>query len=394
MSERVEPSGAGSAGGPPKSVIGAYGAWAAALLPAVPGPLSLQHCPPGEFASRRLAARDRVLACLAPPPRLAPPVVTEHRRWEFDGLEMAELSWPQPAGAPTRAFVLKPAGATGRLPGVLALHDHGVFKFFGKEKSLRTGGPLHPLVAQHQAEFYGDRAWANELARQGYVVLVHDAFAFGSRRVRRADVPAELSGGEYDEADDSVAGVQAYNAWAAEHEHVMAKTLFSAGTTWPGVFFNEDRTALDVLCARDDVDAARIGVGGLSGGGLRTVFLAGLDERVTCAICVGMMTTWRDFVLHKSYTHTWMCYVPHLPRELDYPEILGVRAPRATLVLNTRQDALFTLSEMERSEEILRRVYASAGAPERFQCSWFPGGHQFDRAMQAEAFDWFARWLR
>jgi dienelactone hydrolase len=399
MSGRLEPSSALSAGGAAAagargSVIGAYGAWAAALLPRAPGPLSLQHCPADEFAARRSAARDRVLACMAPPPRPAPPVVTEHRRWVHDGLEWAELSWPQPAGAPTRALVLKPAGMTGRLPGVLALHDHGGFKFFGKEKSVRPGGRLHPLVARHQAEFYGDRAWANEVARQGHVVLVHDAFAFGSRRVRRSDVPAGLPGGGFDEADDSVAGVEAYNAWAAEHEHVMAKSLFSAGTTWPGVFFNEDRTALDVLCARDEVDAARIGAGGLSGGGLRTVFLAGLDERVTCAVCVGMMTTWRDFVLNRSHAHTWMCQVPHLPRELDYPEILGLRAPRATLVLNTREDALFTPGEMRRAEQILRRVYASAGAPERFQCSWHPGGHQFGLAMQAEAAEWFARWLR
>jgi len=26
-----------------------------------------------------------------------------------------------------------------------------------------------------------------------------------------------------------------------EHEHVMAKSLFSAGTTWPGVFFCRDQ---------------------------------------------------------------------------------------------------------------------------------------------------------
>ena len=37
----------------------------------------------------------------------------------------------------------------------------------------------------------------------------------------------------------------------------MAKSLFSAGTTWPGVFFAEDQKALDILCSRDDVDANR-----------------------------------------------------------------------------------------------------------------------------------------
>jgi dienelactone hydrolase len=375
------------------TVIGAYGPWIETLLPDKTGPLSLQNCPAAELDARRSAARRRVLECMAPPPQSALPVVTEHRKWDHDGLELTELSWPQPAGPPTRAYVLKPKGATGRLPAVLALHDHGRFKFFGKEKSVRTGEPMHPLVAQHQADYYGDQAWANALAKQGHVVMVHDAFAFGSRRVRLADVPDEVPGGGFDDADDTIAGVNAYNDWAAEHEHLMAKSLFSGGTTWPGVFFQEDRVALDVLCARDDVDAARVGVGGLSGGGLRTVFLAGLDERVKCAVCVGFMTTWRDLLLHKSYTHTWMTYVPLLPRELDFPEILGLRAPRATLVLNTREDALFTLAGMEEAAAILQRVYAAAGAAENFRASWYPGHHQFNRAMQAEAFAWFARWL-
>ncbi len=56
-----------------------------------------------------------------------------------------------------------------------------------------------------------------------------------------------------------------YNQWARNHEDVMAKSLFSAGTTWPGFFFAEDRIALDILCAREDVDSTRIGCGGLSG---------------------------------------------------------------------------------------------------------------------------------
>jgi dienelactone hydrolase len=320
-------------------------------------------------------------------------VAQVQRSFVHEGLAIEEVSWALPYGPPTRAVVLKPAGATGRLPAVLALHDHGRFKFFGWEKIAQTGAVVHPLVVQHRREAYEGLAWANELARRGYVVLVHDAFAFGSRRVRLADVPAELRGQPRDDTDESAAGIAAYNDWAAEHEHVMAKSLFSAGTTWPGVFALEDRVALDVLCARPDVDAARVGCGGLSGGGLRTVFLAGLDDRIRCTVCVGMMTTWRDQVLHKSYTHTWMCFVPHLPRDLDFPEILGLRAPQPALVINANDDPLFTLSEMRRADNILAKVYAASGRSENYRCAWYPGHHQFNRAMQAEAFDWFDRWL-
>jgi len=83
-----------------------------------------------------------------------------------------------------------------------------------------------------------------------------------------------------------------------------------------------------------------------------------------------------------------------LPRDLDYPEILGLAAPSPVLVLNNRQDQLFTLPEMERADQILQQVYAKAGAADRYRAKFFDGPHKFDRAMQNEAFAWFDRWLK
>ena len=122
--------------------------------------------------------------------------------------------------------------------------------------------------------------------------------------------------------------------------------------------------------------------------------LTGADERIRCSCCVGMMTTWRDYLLNKSYTHTWMCYVPGLPKDLDYPEILGLNAPNPMLVLNNRQDALFTMPEMERADRILTDVYKKAGKPDHYRASFYDGPHKFDRDMQKEAFAWFDRWLK
>jgi dienelactone hydrolase len=249
-------------------------------------------------------------------------------------------------------------------------------------------------MVTHQQEYYENIAWANEIAKQGYVVLVPDAFTFASRRVMMQDVPEHMRQGLTDEQPEDPKHIQAYNQWAGEHEHVMAKSLFSAGTTWPGVFFAEDQKALDILCAREDVDADRIGCGGLSGGGLRTVFMGGLDARIKCAVCIGFMSTWKDFVLHKSFTHTWMTYVPVLPKELEFPEILGLRVPLPTLVLSTENDQLYTLPEMKAADAILQEVYKKAKADDHYKCSFHPGGHKFDKPMQAEAFAWFDQWLK
>lgn len=375
------------------SLIGQYGSWANSLIEKELPKFSFRRNEWTDIAKWKNAAKQRLID------RLSIPVVkktgsTTTHIYEYDGLRIEELEWQLAYGRPTKAILLKPINTKGKLPGILAFHDHGGNKYLGVRKITRTSDIVPSFVAEHQQESYEGLAWANEIAKRGYVVLVPDAFPFASRRVMLQDVPEHLRNGLTDDDPENPEHIKAYNEWAAEHEHIMAKSLFSAGTTWPGVFFAEDRVALDILCSRPDVDNMRIGCGGLSGGGMRTVFMGGLDERIKCAVCVGFMTTWKDFILHKSFTHTWMTYVPLLPNELDFPEILGLRTPLPTYVLNDIDDGLYTLPEMKRADAILKDIYKKAGASENYKCSFYPGPHKFDRKMQADAFDWFDQWLK
>jgi dienelactone hydrolase len=375
------------------SMIGLYGAWASALTENKLPALSFRRAEWKNPDAWRKAARDRLIERLSIPDIGKVPGVVLKKQYEYDDLHIEELSWQLPYGRATEAILLKPANAKEPLPGILAFHDHGGNKYFGIRKITRTS-IQHPLMEDHQKEYYEGMAWANEIAKRGYVVLVSDAFPFASRRVMLQDVPVFMRQGLNDDNPEEPNNIKAYNEWAGQHEHVMAKSLFSAGTTWPGVFFAEDKKALDILCARKDVDANNVGCAGLSGGGMRTAFMGGLDARIKCAVCVGFMTTWKDFLLHKSFTHTWMTYVPLLPNELDFPEILGLRVPLATLVLNDENDDLYTPAEMQRADKILSEVYSKAGALNKYKCSYYPGPHKFDKAMQAEAFNWFDQWLK
>jgi dienelactone hydrolase len=377
-----------------QSLIGLYGPWAVGLhadqLPA----LSFRRKEFTDIDSWRNPAKQRLIERLAIPAIGDLPKVSVNKQYEYDGLHIEELSWQLPYGRPTEAILLKPANAKGKLPAILAFHDHGGNKYFGTRKITKTSDQQHPLMVDHQKEYYEGLAWANEIAKRGYVVLVPDSFTFASRRVMMQDVPEFLRNKLTDDDPENTDHIKAYNEWAGNHEHIMAKSLFCAGTTWPGVFFAEDKKALDILCARNDVDVNNIGCGGLSGGGLRTVFMAGLDERIKCSATVGFMSTWKDFALNKSFTHTWMLYVPLLPNELDFPEMLGLRAPLPALVLNDEQDELYTMEGMKDAEKILTQVYTKANAADKFKCSYYRGPHKFDKAMQKEAFDWFDKWLK
>ncbi len=377
------------------NLIGAYGAWASEIVGRKAGAFSLRS---GRFTDTdtwRAQARARVWERLAAPELPTTPEVSVDWTGAYDGLTVERLSWQSPYGPRTEAVFLKPEGVMEPLPAILALHDHGGLKYFGWRKIARIESDLHPILQEHQESGYGGFAWANEIAKRGYAVLVPDTFTFGSRRVKVSDVPSRIVGRGVDPSPEEPSEeIVAYNRWAGEHEHIMAKSLFSAGTTWPSLFLRDDQIALSILSERPDVISERIGCGGLSGGGLRTVFLAGMDDRIQCCFCAGFMTTWRDFALYKNFTHTWMTYVPLLPHDLDFPEILGLRAPKPTLVLHCTSDPLFTNSEVEVSRQILAEVYERAGAPEAFRLTYYEGGHKLDAPMQAEAFDWLDAGLK
>jgi dienelactone hydrolase len=408
------------------NMLGAYGDWAGSRAEAGPGLFSLRNPRWTSVEPWRKAARAELARVLCRPldaegRDIAARDVVVHRSSELDGLSIEEISWQLPYGPRTEAILLKPRGASGRLPGVLALHDHGGNKYFGKRKITRTAAPPHALMESHQSSYYGGVAWANELARKGFVVLVHDTFPFESRKVHASDLPPfaverlmchpehareltpeDLAADEpirrFDvPSDEPEAAIASYNAFAGQHETLVAKSLFSAGTSWPGVTLADDIAALSYLASRPDVDPGRLGCGDLSGGGMRTVFLAGTDDRIRCAFTAGFMTTWSDFCRNVSHTHTWMVYAPGLPGLLDFPEILGLRAPLPALVLATTEDPLFTRSETERAGRILAEVYEKArtpkGAADAFRISMYPGPHKFDLPMQEQAFAWMKRWL-
>jgi dienelactone hydrolase len=375
--------------------VGAYGPWLAdKVLGDGPARLSFRTGKWSSVDEWRQAARKRTLECMAPVDLGGKPVVTVTGRTQYDGLDIEFLTWQLPAGPKTEAVLLKPAGARGPLPGILALHDHGGNKFLGWRKIVRTDADPWVVQEKHQAQYYGGVGWANEIAKRGYVVLVHDTFPFASRRVRVADVPSRIQAGGVDPSPGDPDAIAKYNAFAGAHENVMEKSLLSAGTTWPGVYVVEDQRALDVLASRPEVDSSRLGCAGLSGGGMRTVFLGGLDDRIKVAIAVGFMTTWREFLLDKAFTHTWMTYVPLLPKDLDFPEILAMRAPAATMVLNCRQDQLYTMPEMQRADAMIADTFRRANASDRYKANYYEGGHKFDREMQKDAFDWFDKFLK
>jgi hypothetical protein len=64
------------------------------------------------------------------------------------------------------------------------------------------------------------------------------------------------------------------------------------------------------------------------------------------------------------------------------------------MVLNCRDDPPYALPEMQRADAMVAATFKRAEAADRYRPIYCDGGHKFDRSMQADAFNWFDRFLK
>jgi len=278
----------------------------------------------------------------------------------------------------------------GKLPAIVALQDHGGFYLWGKEKLVQVEGEAS-VLKKWREDYYGGNSIAAVLAKQGYVVLVIDMFYWGERRMLLDDDPADW---RERPATISQQRISAFNQRASQSEQLVGRTIFSAGFTWPGLMFWDDVRSVDYLVTRPEVDKDRIGCVGLSVGGLRSCHLAALDDRIKAAVVVGWMASFpAQLQSHVRNTIGHTKVVPGLYRYLDYPDVASLAMPNALMVINGRKDGLFELSGVEKCFEKLNACYKKADIPERVATRMYDAPHEFNGAMQEEAWAWLKRWV-
>ncbi|HSU35185.1 MAG TPA: hypothetical protein VLJ88_05960, partial [Propionibacteriaceae bacterium] len=126
---------------------------------------------------------------------------------------------------------------------------------------------------------------------------------------------------------------------------------------------------------------------GFSGGGGRSLLLAAVDHRVRASVVTCMMATFASLMPFHLDAHSWLLHTPGLWSFSEWPDLTRLAQARFLVQYRT-EDHLFPLEGMESAH---RRLMALHPEPGRYVGTFRPGGHEFDAAMQDEAFAFLAQ---
>jgi dienelactone hydrolase len=123
------------------------------------------------------------------------------------------------------------------------------------------------------------------------------------------------------------------------NNHDYAADLDLVGSNALGLFYLAMRRGLDYLTTLPEVDAGRLGVTGLSGGGWQTVMLGAMDKRVAASVEVAGVGSRESNVIQIEDSYEVEEVPPDLLQGESYPEFIAMRAPRPTLLIHNAVDS-------------------------------------------------------
>jgi len=151
--------------------------------------------------------------------------------------------------------------------------------------------------------------------------------------------------------------------------------------------------AIDYMVSRPEVDPAKIGFTGCSGGGTLTSYVMALDDRVACAAPACYLTTFRRLIETLGPQDAEQNIFGQLEFGMDQTDYVVMRAPRPTLISSTTQDFFDIRGSWENFRQA-KRIYGRLGFPERVDLVEIEGQHGVQPQNLATIAHWMNRWLR
>ncbi len=248
--------------------------------------------------------------------------------------------------------------------------------FFRKKELAGRKLPVIVFCSGHSANGYRSGAYQTIMlnyAKKGFAVFAFDPVGQGERvQYRNADGKA---------------------AKGPTHDHSYSGSgAFLLGHSPAKYFIWDGIRAIDYLETRSDVDMARIGITGRSGGGTQSSYIAAVDDRVTAAAPECYITTYEMLLKSAGPQDAEQVFLKGIVNGIDIPDLLHMRAPKPTLVVTTTND-IFSIQGVQDMKDELSRLYRMYGKEEDFQVVEDNAGHASTKLNREACYRFFSRHL-
>ena len=321
-----------------------------------------------EWAIRSTQLRRRVLlaAGLWPPPKPKPVHATIWGPVEREGYTVSRVYFQSSPGLWVTGSLYKPAEIKGKIPAILCPHGHwkeGRFHSHSDEqftKELTWGSEQDRPSGRYPLQ-----SRCVTLCRMGCVVFHYDMLGYADSAPVEMIAHGTRRRPEMEQVDH----------WGLFSPQAELRLISSLGLQT----FNSLRT-VDWISTLSEVDPARIGVTGASGGGTQTFMLTAIDDRIAAAFPAVMAST----SMQGGCPCENACYLRIGAGNIDFT---ALTAPRP-LGLSAANDWTVHLESKGLPE--LKKLYALYDADEKVEGKHFDFEHNYNalsRAMMYAFFD-------
>jgi len=203
----------------------------------------------------------------------------------------------------------------------------------------------------HSTDGYRSEAYQQvilNLVKKGFIVFAFDPVGQGERlEYYDPKTKKSIVGGPTTE--HSYPGTQAFITGGSQARYMI----------WDGI------RAVDYLLTRKEVDPARIGITGRSGGGTQSAYIAALDDRINAAAPECYITNFTRLLQTIGPQDAEQNFFNGIIRGIDHADLLLVRAPKPALMITTTRD-MFSIQGAKETEKEVSGIYKAYGKEENF----------------------------
>jgi cephalosporin-C deacetylase-like acetyl esterase len=306
---------------------------------------------PEQAEQRKEYVRKKVLELLGGLPNYNGPL-NPHVAGSIDRGEyvIEKVMFDSLPGLHVSANLYRPA-APGKYPGVLLPLGH-----------WENGKPAVQIIPAN-------------LALKGFVVLVYDPLGQGERL----------------QAFDPSTGKSRAGGGVEQHLMAGGQSLL-VGQSFARYRIWDAKRALDYLLSRSEVDSARIGCTGCSGGGTIATYISALDPRIKVAAPTCYLNSFRT-LFAGSVGDSEQSLPNFISSGLDQTDYVELFAPKPWLMGSTKED-FFTVKGAQQVYDEAKRWYGIYKADDRLKWVVGPGPHGTPVEIREAIYEWMIRWLK